>query len=103
MIVLSGAARRGGAFDGRRQGQASHLGGWGNAPPRCRQFAQSQEAPHLHDGPHLHASGWMAHLQAGAQVQGVHLQILVIDVLRSFALWSAWSTMQIGWAIERSG
>ena len=54
---------------------------WGNAPPRCGQFAQSQEAPHVHDGPHLHAFGWVVHLQAGAQVQGVHLQVLVIDGL----------------------
>jgi len=57
----------------------------------------------LHDGPHLHAFGWVVHLQAGAQVQGVHLQVLVIDVFLWFGLWSACSTMQIGWAIERSG
>jgi hypothetical protein len=103
MIVPSGprvAAKRSGR---QCRGQASHLGGGVNAPPRCGQFAQAPSGPHLHDGPQLQAFGWEAHVQACAQVQGLHLQVSVIGELLWFGLWSACGTMRIGWTIERSG
>ena len=67
------------------------------------QFAQSQFAPHLHDGPQLQALALVAHLQVGVQVQGLHLQVSVIGELLLFGLWRSWDTTRIGWTLERSG
>ncbi len=54
-----------------------------NASPRCSQFELPQFGPHAHVGPQLQALRSVAHLQLGAQVQGLHLQVSVIDELLS--------------------
>lgn len=74
-----------------------------SASPRNLQFAQLQFGPHLQDGPHLQTLGLMAHLQIGVQVQGLHLQILVIGRTPLFGLWSSRATREIECMIERSG
>lgn len=49
-----------------------------NAPPREGYFAQLHASPHLHDGPHLQALSWVAHLHVGAQVHGLHVHFLIM-------------------------
>jgi hypothetical protein len=61
-----------------------------DAPPREGHFAQLQEAPHLHnwphlqDGPQLQALIWLAHLHVGVQVQGLHVHFFVMSELLWF-------------------
>lgn len=75
----------------------------GDAPPPRGQEGQLQETPHLHDGPHLQGVARPAHLQAGVQVQGLHLQVVVIGGLLWSGLRSLCNMPGIGRAIERIG
>jgi hypothetical protein len=49
--------------------------------PPAPQLSRGQFGPHLQDGPHLQAICLVAHLQVGAQVHGLHLQVSVMDEL----------------------
>lgn len=94
--------RCGGAF--KPEKRKSRIPEWrGSAPPRRDQFLQTQATPHLHEGPQLQAFASVPHLQMGAQVQGLHWQVLVIGKRLWFGWWSDCSMAKDGRTIERSG
>ena len=57
------------------------------APPAWGHLAQPQEGPHLHEVPQPHDFGWTPHWQVGAQVQGLHLQVLGMVELLMVRFW----------------
>lgn len=74
-----------------------------SVPPRRYHFAQLQLVPHLQDGPQLQVFGCWAHVQVGAQLQGLHLHFRVIIKLLWLRWWSSCDTVGIAVIIERSG